>query len=68
MNIKISMDIGVSASSIHESYTSANQWSTVAGSFSTSYEAEIKLKMRELSVMAYNSAPFYVTRKNTIMM
>ena len=67
------MDSGASASIIHESYisknnfitrkTAANQWSTIARSFSTSHEAEITSKMPELNVTAHISAPFHVTTK-----
>ena len=67
------MDGGASASIIHESHvnknsfimrkTSANKWSTIAGSFSTSREAEIGLKMPELNVTAHISASFHVTTK-----
>ena len=35
----------------------------MAGSFSTSHEAEIMLKMPELNVTAHTSAPFHVTTK-----
>ena len=53
--VKILMDSGASALIIHDSYvsknyfitrqTSANKWFTMAGSFSTSCEAKIALKM-----------------------
>ena len=35
----------------------------MAGSFSTSRESEITLKMTELNVMAHISVPFHVTTK-----
>ena len=70
---KILMDSGASASIIHDSFvrtnkfntrkTSANKWSTMAGSFSTSYEVEVKLKLPELNVTAHIIAPFHVTNK-----
>ena len=73
MYVKILMDSCASASMIRESYvsknnlitrkTSANQWSTMAGSFSTSDKAEITLKMPELIVKTHISAPFHVTTK-----
>ena len=72
--VKILMDSNASASIIHESYvsknnfitrkTSANKWSTMAGSFSTSCEAEITFKMPEFNVTAHISAPFHVTKKS----
>ena len=72
-NVKILMDSGASASIIHKSYvsknnfitrkSSANQWSSMAGSFSTSHKAEITLKMPELDVTAHISAPFHLTTK-----
>ena len=72
--VKILMDIGSSASIIHESYvskhnfiprkTSANKWSTMAAS----HEAEITFKMPELNVTAHISAPFHVTTKKVITM
>ena len=37
----------------------------MAGSFSTSHEAETTLKIPELNVMAHNSAPFHVTTKKS---
>ena len=43
--------------------TSTNQWSAMAGSFSTSRETEITLKLSELIVTARISAPFYVITK-----
>ena len=74
-NIKILMDSSANASIIHESYVnknnmitwkiSANKWFTMAGSFSTSREAEITLKMPELNVTANISAPLHVTTKKS---
>ena len=70
--VEILMDNCTSASIIHESQknfitrkTSANKWSTMAGSFSTSHKAEITLKMPELNVTAHISAPFQVTTKKS---
>ena len=69
--VKILMDSGASASIIHDSFvrtnkfntrkTSANKWSTMAGSFLTSYEVEVKLKLPELNFTAHIIAPFHVT-------
>ena len=67
------MDSDASASIIHESYviknilrkTSANQWSTMAGSFSTSHEIKIKVKLPELNVMVHISATFHVTTRKS---
>ena len=74
----ISMDSSASASIIHKSYVnendfitrknSANKWSTMAGSFFTSQEAEITFKMPELYVTNQMSAPFHVTTKKVITM
>ena len=73
MYVKILMDSGASASIIPKSYISknnlitrkfsANKWSTMAGSFSTSCEAKITLNMTELNVTAHISVPFHVTTK-----
>ena len=56
------MDSGASASIIHESYISkkisANNWFTMAGSFSTSNEAEITFQLSELNVTAHISTSF----------
>ena len=62
---------GASASIIHDSFvhmnkfntrkTSANKWSTMAGSFLTSCEAEVKIKLPELNVTLHIIAPFHVT-------
>ena len=38
----------------------------MAGSFSTSCEAEIKIKLPELSTMAHIFAPFHVTSQKSI--
>ena len=72
-HVKILMDSDASASIIHESYviknilrkTSANQWSTMAGSFSTSHEIKIKVKLPELNVMVHISATFHVTTRKS---
>ena len=40
-------------------------WSTMAGSFCTSREAETTLKMSELNVMADTFAPFHITIKTS---
>ena len=73
--VKILMDNVVSVSIIHESYvsknnfitskTSANKWSTMAGSISTSHKAEITFKMPELNFTAHISAPLHVTTKKS---
>ena len=71
------MDSGTSAWIIYESYLnkkiimrkiSTNQWTLMAGYFSTSREAEISLKISELYVMANISAPFQLTAKKVIIM
>ena len=74
-NVTILMDSGASALIIQESYVSknniitsklsANKWSTMAGSFSTSRKAEITLKIPELNVTARTSAPFHMTTKKS---
>ena len=68
-------DSGASASIIHESYisennfitrkTSAHKWSTMVGSFSTSREAKITLKMAGINATAHISAPFHVTTQKS---
>ena len=73
--VKILMDSGDSASIIHKSYisknnfitkgTSTNKWSTMAGSFSMSHEAEITFKMPELNVTAHISVPVHMTTKKS---
>ena len=65
------MDSGTSASIIHELFvrtnkfntrkSSVNTWSTMAGSFSTSCKAEVKIKLPELKFMAHIFAPFHVS-------
>ena len=75
MHVKIKMDSSASPSIIHESYVSknnfvtrkisVNRWSTMAGSFSTSHEAEITFKISELNVTAHISAPFHVTTRKS---
>ena len=76
--VKILMDSGASASIIHKSYvnknniitrkTSANKWSTMAGSFSRSRKAKITLKMEELNVTSHISVPFHlITKKANAM-
>ena len=42
-----------------------NKWSTMAGFFTTSCEAEIMFKIPELDVTAHTSAQFHVTTKNS---
>ena len=76
MYVKILICCVASASIIHKSYvcknnfitrkTSANKWSRMAGSFSTSHKSEITFKMSELNVTAHISAPFHVTTKKVI--
>ena len=68
------MDRGTGPSIIHATYvnknnfitrkTSVNQQFTLAESFPTPCEAEIKLKLPEVNIKAYISAPFHVTFKN----
>ena len=69
------MDSGASASIIHDSFVqttkfntrkpSANNWSTIVGSFLTSYKAEVKVKLPELNFTAPIFAPFHVTSQNS---
>ena len=73
--VKILMDSGASASIIHDLFvctnkfntgtTSANKWSTMAGSFLTCYEAEVKLKLPELNFTTHIFAPFHVTSQKS---
>ena len=68
--VKILMDTDASASIIHDSFvrpnkfntrkTSTNKWSTMAGSFSISCKAEVKIKLPELNDTAHIFVPFYV--------
>ena len=69
------MDSGASALMIHDSFvrtnklntrkTSANKWSMMAGNFSTSYNAVVKIKLLELNVTTHIFAPFHVTSKKS---
>ena len=69
------MDSGASTSIIHKSYVnknnfitrriSANKLFTLAGSFSTSHEAEITLKIPELNVTAHISESLQVTTEKS---
>ena len=71
----ILLDSGVSVSIIHDSIvrtnkfntrkTSASKWSMMAGSFSTSCEAEVKIKLPELNFTAHFFAPFHVTSQKS---
>ena len=71
--VKILLDSGASASIISEKHvrnknyyldkTKSNTWSTMAGSFATSYETEIQLKLPELFHTAHITAPFHVTKR-----
>ena len=73
--VKILLDSGASASIVHERYvrnnnyslrkTTKNTWSTMAGSFATSYETEINLKLPELYHTAHISVPCHVTKQNS---
>ena len=73
--VKILMDSGASISIIHDSFictnkfntrkTSANKWSTMAGSFSTLCKVEVKLKLPELNFTAHIFAPFHVTSQKS---
>ena len=75
MYVKILLDSGASASIINEKYvhkknyylkkTSSNTWTTMAGSFATSYETEVKLQLLELFRMAHISAQFHVTKQES---
>ena len=69
------MDSGASALIIHDQFvrtnkfktrkTSANKWSTMAGSFSTSCKNEVKLKLPELNFTAHIFVPFHVTSQKS---
>ena len=73
--VKILMDSNASASIINNSFvrankfntrkTSANKWSTMAGSFLMSCEAEAKVKLPKLNVTAHIIAPFHVTSQKS---
>ena len=73
--VKILLDSGASASIINEKYarkknyflrkTSSNTWTTMAGSFATSYETEVKLQLSELFRTAHISAQFHVTKQES---
>ena len=73
--VKILMDSGASASIIHNSFVrvnefntrkkSKNKWSTMAGYFSTSYKAEVKIKLPELNVTAHIFAPVQVSSQKS---
>ena len=75
MYVKILMNSGASASIIHDLVvrrnkfntrkTSANNWSTIAGSFPTSCEAEVKVKLPELNFTAHTFPPIYVTSQKS---
>ena len=69
------MDSGESASIMYNSFertnkfntrnTSANKWSKMAGSFLTSCEAEVRIKLPELNFTAHIFAPFHVTSQKS---
>ena len=65
------MDSGASASIIHDTNkfnkrkTFANKWSTLAGSFSTLCEAEVKFKLSEFSISAHIFTPFHLTNQKS---
>ena len=73
--IKMLLDSGASASIISENCvrtknyylrkTLSNTWSTMAGSFATSYETEVNLKLPELFHTAHISVPFHVTKQDS---
>ena len=69
------MDSGASASIIHDSFTHKNKfntrktsvikWPTMAGSFLTLCEAEVKIKLPELNFMAHIFAQFHITSQKS---
>ena len=71
----ILMDSGAIVSIIDDSFvhtnkfntrkTSANKWSTMAKSFSTSYKAEGKITLTKLNVTAHIFATFHVTSQKS---
>ena len=73
--VKILVDNGASASIIHDSFVCMNKYNnrktykndkfTMAGSFSTSYEAEVKIKSPEVNFTALIFAPFHVTSQKS---
>ena len=73
--IKILMDSSASALIIHDSFvhtnkfnmrkTSANKWSTMAGVFFTSCEAEVKIKLPKLNFTAHTFAPFHINSQKS---
>ena len=73
--MKILMDSSASAPIIHDSFVrtkkfntrknSANKWSMMAGSFLTSYKAEVKIELPELKVVAHIFVPFHVNSQKS---
>ena len=66
--VKILIDIGASPSIIHKfktKKTSAHTWSTMSGSFLTSCEAEIKIKLPELNFSAEIFVPFHISSQKS---
>ena len=73
--VNILMDSGASASMIHHSFkrknkfntrkAAANEWSTMAGSFSMSCEAEVKIKLPESYFTAHIFVPFHITSQKS---
>ena len=73
--VKILMDSSARASIIQDSFvcrnklntskTSANKWSTMAGSFLTLREAEGKIKLPEFNATAHIFAPFHATSQKS---
>ena len=73
--VKILMDSGAIASIIHDSFvrtnkfntrkTSANKWTTMAGSFLTLCKAEVKIEFPKLNVMAHIFAQFHITSQKS---
>ena len=75
MYVKIILDTGASASIINEKYVCknnnyskkklSNMWSTMTGSFATSYETKVNLQLPALYHAAHISAQFHVTKQES---
>ena len=75
MFVKILMDIGASASIIHDLFirtnqfntriTSSNKWSKMARSISTLCKAEVKINLPKLKFTAHIFAPFHVNSQKS---
>ena len=64
-SVSIIHDLYVSTKKFHTRKTSANKWSMMAGSFSMSCKAEVKIKLAELNFTAHTFAPFHTTSQKS---